>query len=548
MGFREPDTSTHALEELIGWDQWVLFRIETRNGTPTKTPISARAGVERASVTDPSTWTAYARALEVGKRREDVAGLGWVVTKETGILLVDLDKCLDPETKQPDERAAEIVRRLNSYTEISPSGTGLHIFVKGAIPKASRHGGLEVYDHKRFFTVTGEWFESSPDEIVENQEGVDWLWRTHFEPWQVGQGLPGEQPQLNGVKPGELNPARWEAAIEGDPTFKRTHEHKRPDLPDRTQSGYDMAMAIQMAMLGWEPEEIAAGVIYHRLQWKDPQGKTRRQDYIDRTVSRAINWVSRGGSDKNLGEMATEEDREAATTGGDTARDLIFRRLGVRVDRIEQLGEDDPAYFLFLDGGQEVRIGTADQFTSQAAVAKHIYIATRRMPNDLKRPQWKTVLQAFGSLIVVKEREALSWKSGIAGHVQAYLDANPPLVLEDGAASSETRSSMALSGKPFIFEKELWLYPPNVHRYFALTGQDTKGEAELKRFLASVGFISHAIAAGRGEEKRKAHTTRRYWFGPPDAIHPDLGVRPPDGPAPPQARAPEPVETADAPF
>jgi len=48
---------------------------------------------------------------------------------------IDLDKCRNPETGELEPEAQEIVRRMDSYTEVSPSGTGVHIYVIGTKPE-----------------------------------------------------------------------------------------------------------------------------------------------------------------------------------------------------------------------------------------------------------------------------------------------------------------------------------------------------------------------------------------------------------------------------
>ena len=72
---------------------------------------------------------------------------------------IDLDHCLDPVTGHPSHEAEAMVRQLASYTEISPSGTGLRIFVRGSLPPTGRKKGwIEMYTESRFLTVTGHIF------------------------------------------------------------------------------------------------------------------------------------------------------------------------------------------------------------------------------------------------------------------------------------------------------------------------------------------------------------------------------------------------------
>jgi hypothetical protein len=94
-----------------------------------------------------------------------------VFTSEDDLCGVDLDKCLDPETGEIESWAQEIVGELSSYTEISPSGTGVHILIRGELPDSrNRKGRFEVYDRGRYFTVTGKHLSGTPRAIESRQE------------------------------------------------------------------------------------------------------------------------------------------------------------------------------------------------------------------------------------------------------------------------------------------------------------------------------------------------------------------------------------------
>jgi putative DNA primase/helicase len=74
---------------------------------------------------------------------------------------IDLDNCVD-ESGDIALWALEVVRYFDSYTELSATGTGLHIILRGDIPNR-RKGDVEVYSSKRFFTVTGHVVEVAGD-------------------------------------------------------------------------------------------------------------------------------------------------------------------------------------------------------------------------------------------------------------------------------------------------------------------------------------------------------------------------------------------------
>jgi primase-polymerase (primpol)-like protein len=84
--------------------------------------------------------------------------VGFVFSTADPFTGIDLDRCVDPQTGEVAGWAMEIVRYFDSYSELSTTGTGVHVIVKGEIPNR-RKSGIEVYSSKRFFTVTGHVLE-----------------------------------------------------------------------------------------------------------------------------------------------------------------------------------------------------------------------------------------------------------------------------------------------------------------------------------------------------------------------------------------------------
>ena len=121
-----------------------------------KVPINAMDG-QPAKSNDPTTWCDFDTAC-LGKERFGLDGIGFMFSGD-GIFGIDIDHCYDPETRELDPAAAEIIETVQSYTELSPSGTGIHILCKGALPEGrKRRGAVEMYSTLRYFTVTGNQF------------------------------------------------------------------------------------------------------------------------------------------------------------------------------------------------------------------------------------------------------------------------------------------------------------------------------------------------------------------------------------------------------
>ena len=159
-------------QEMKDRDHWVVWKWETRNGKKTKPPYDPKTS-RRASHNDPSTWGTFEDPVKALDRGFD--GIGFVFTEKDPLCGIDLDKCRDPASGEIATWALGIIQDFDSYSEISPSKTGLKIFIKGKLPGGgikTKH--VEIYDHLRYFTVTGERYGDLGD-IKENQEALDRL-------------------------------------------------------------------------------------------------------------------------------------------------------------------------------------------------------------------------------------------------------------------------------------------------------------------------------------------------------------------------------------
>jgi len=177
------------LPELRERPQWVGWRTAERDGKPTKLPINPNTG-RMASSDDAMTWGTYAEAV-AAYERYDLAGIGFVFAATDPYCGIDLDDCRDPETGAIKPWAQEIVERHSSYTEVSPSETGLKIYTRGAKPEGAGcrsavrsngviDGEVECYDRLRYFALTGHHLEGTPTTIEAAREAIAWVCDTYL--------------------------------------------------------------------------------------------------------------------------------------------------------------------------------------------------------------------------------------------------------------------------------------------------------------------------------------------------------------------------------
>jgi putative DNA primase/helicase len=217
--------------------QWVVYR-------PDKVPVNPRTGGQ-AKAGNPETWADFQAATQylAAHKNNGVAGLGFEFAETCPYAGVDLDKCRDPETGQIEAWARAIIDRLRSYTEISPSGRGVHILIKGKLPPGgNRKGKVEMYSQGRYFTMTGHHLAGTPTTIEPRQAELEVLHKEIF-----GQPRPAPPPQAPSHPP-DLHDseiiARAKAAQNRD-KFNRLMGGDLIGYP--TQSEADMALCSILA-------------------------------------------------------------------------------------------------------------------------------------------------------------------------------------------------------------------------------------------------------------------------------------------------------------
>lgn len=191
-------------DELTSVDQWVVWKaveIAKRDGTKkiTKVPYDPKNG-NKASTQRRSNWGSFDQACEA-LLMDGYNGIGFVFTADDPFVGIDLDNCFDAEGNlRADAEAA--VNTVQSFTEKSPSGNGLHIICKGRLPGAGHcdnKTGREMYQEGRFFTITAETV-GQHTAVNENQDAVrflydEWFGATSYQDYTgVELDWDGEQP------------------------------------------------------------------------------------------------------------------------------------------------------------------------------------------------------------------------------------------------------------------------------------------------------------------------------------------------------------------
>lgn len=143
--------------ELTELRQWVVAGAD-------KIPVDAKTG-RPASVTDPLTWSSYEEAFAAWSRYPHIQHAGFVLTDNDPYAFIDLD---EPQNAEQLERHKKVYELFPSYAELSQSGKGIHIIVRGRVPHGAKRDRVELYSSARYMIMTGSTLRDIP--IVDCQE------------------------------------------------------------------------------------------------------------------------------------------------------------------------------------------------------------------------------------------------------------------------------------------------------------------------------------------------------------------------------------------
>ena len=248
-----------------------------------------------ASVTDPHTWSSFARALRfyrVTARHGFTEGIGFVFTTDDDLVGIDLDHCIDPLTGAISEPANSIVEAFHgTYIERSPSGTGIHIICRGSIPYAIKTHNVEVYAEKRYFTITCDLISNSVD-IINCQSQLDELIRIYGNRSQQSRSKRTSRPHfrdqqiVNRIRKAKTGRHLWV----NDSDFTRRYH---------SQSEIDFALCLSVANFTQNPkqiERIVSRSMLDKRRWDDAR---HSEQYRELTINRALEIVASRGADRS---------------------------------------------------------------------------------------------------------------------------------------------------------------------------------------------------------------------------------------------------------
>lgn len=285
-------------EEMKALKNWILWKYEDRrnkDGNIKKTKVPYQVNGKKAESTDPDTWGSFENIIRTFERFPNIYnGVGFVFSENSGIMGLDFDHVRDTESGIWDKNALEEIKSLNSYAEMSPSGTGAHVICIAKIPGHRRRAGpKEMYESGRYFTVTGNEIEGTNQAVTTAQKELNDL----YNKWFPSVNKPTEQEKKSPKLSDDDVLNLCKTAKNAD-KFNSLYAGNIKEFP--SQSEADLSFCSIVAFYTKEKEQINRifrGSKLYRKKWN-------REDYGAKTLEKAISGLTEMYDPKKKGTSA----------------------------------------------------------------------------------------------------------------------------------------------------------------------------------------------------------------------------------------------------
>lgn len=279
-------------EEMKALNNWVLWKYEDRKdskGNIKKTKIPYQTNGKKAESTDPDTWGSFENVIKTLDRFPDkFDGIGFVFSEDSGIMGLDFDHVKDPETGEWNPGAIEEIKSLDSYAEMSPSGTGAHVICIAKIPGPHRREGTrEMYESGRYFTVTGNCIEGAAQTVNEAQGAVNALYYKWFNNRDKKAATGSKKQPEKKINLSDSEIIDIASRAKNSDKFKSLFNGSITGYP--SQSEADQALCSLIAFYTQNPGQIDSifrgSGLYRTDKWEVA-------NYRDRTINKALQGIT----------------------------------------------------------------------------------------------------------------------------------------------------------------------------------------------------------------------------------------------------------------
>ncbi|MFW6002274.1 MAG: hypothetical protein ACOCQD_02955 [archaeon] len=469
------DTFEKIPAELKEYNQWVLWKLEENgDGKPIKMPYSVDG--TKAKTSDSDTWSSFEEVYRIySKFSDNYTGIGFVFSENDPFMGVDYDHVIDTDNGEIEPEILEEVKRLGSYSEVSYSGDGLHVIVKGSVPgERNKKEPREMYDRSRFFVVTGQHLESTPFEITEPSNDVINSIYSKIDPSKDSVSIQ-DSKKIASKNLSYTDEEIVNRCMENDRTgkFEALYNGYWEDKYE-SQSQAEMALCNYLAMQTDDEEQIKNIIENSGLYRK----KWDREDYKEMTINKAIE--------------ENEETRIKNMTKNDNQKVSTVKKPYVITDNeiyLSVIDEKENYSFAHLDNNNQIVYSNYLNFDGK-------FIYPQELPLSSNNEYVPTVgIPSKEAVDIAETMDANELFKKIKNHFYKYIDA-PVLDIEMFS----------------YFVLFTWFYKKlNTTPYLRFIADTGKGKSRMLNVVSDLCF--YPVSANGASSPSAAVRTSEKWHG-----------------------------------
>jgi hypothetical protein len=291
-----------------------------------------------------------------------------------------------------------------------------------------------------------------------------------------------------------------------DPRFRSTWLRERPDLRDRSQSGYDMALASFGLQAGLSEQQVVDLIIHHRRIHS--QRPRTGLDYFQRTIAKAFKR-----NEPTIPANPVQEAGQPAPQRPDTATarallcEQISNALGVRVLRIVKIGGQEPTYRVELESAR-VGFPSVDKLVGQQSFRMKIASAVEHLVPRIPGKVWDRVAQMMLNALTVEDGGDEADLVGAARmYVERYLS-------ETSFIDAEEEQPYQTRFKPAVYEGQIAIRSHDLQQHINKAWGENRAIKEVTAMLSALGASSTRL-------KRTQLRDQSRWLLPSSEFAPE---------------------------
>jgi hypothetical protein len=431
-------------------DRWVIWRREWDEAEQKhkKPPYQVRSPSRHASDKKPADWCSFAAAVAAAAAG-DGDGVGYALQADDGLVFTDLDSVISGGRLH--QTAAQIVRVLDGYTEVSQSGNGLHVLTAGALPAGCSHSKekapwgdrFEIYDNTRFMYMTGQVYENraeikpSPPEVL--QAVLNMIWPPEA---SIEHAALRADKRANGAAAVSDQELLDKAFSAKNGQELRALYDGNTDLYGDDRSRADWNLLIRLAFwTGPDPGRLerlllGSGLANHEkgAKWDRPTGRKYLGDTIGKVLGKCTefyDWDTSPAGRRNEEDGDRAGSQQAPAAAGDNAEALdivvvpLAEFVGVEEDGANPLLGEPDAILIPEDG--DVMFygdGGAGKTTLAIDLGFHLAAGGEWLGIRVPRPVKTLLIENEGPRPLLRKklkRKLAAWNGGeLGGRVDVF--------------------------------------------------------------------------------------------------------------------------------